>query len=521
MQLPLFVACLVASSSWSFSFADESASRGNPKTAQKQYARSATPSGMGQQSGTSPSQTAPTGGTLGVSAVFPDPWDDCATPLVITTVSGSNLIPFDNTVDTTGTQGQSLGTFGCNSQLYACLFDIWFEWTAPWSTLATIQTCGQTAVDTKLVMWSGAGCPAATWLACNNNSGVCAPQSQLLNVWVTAGTTYMIQLGSSAAGGGQPPGVGNLEIIIFQPPPAPPNDACAGALSITGAGPFFFDNTGATDDPGMPALWCGAQWGHDAWFEWTAGFTGVCQAQTCNGAANFDTLLEVFPAGLCPGMAADIGCNDDGCATAGPSQMQFNCVIGTQYEVRVGGKNHENNAFGVLEMLNVAAPPPAPYFCFGDGTGQACPCDPGQSGSPGHGCANSTGEGAILSVTGSSSVSSDSLQLHVANMRNPTTVVFIQGTLPQNGGQGSFGGDGLLCVNGSGGNLIRLGMHRGNLGSSDFGAGVGSDPLISVRGQVPAIGATRYYQAYYRDNVAYCTMAAYNFSNGAAVVWTP
>lgn len=392
MKLPLFVACLVAGSTWSFAFADATTSTGNPKTAQKQYANSSTQitradvaaaksapttvpygvadedlnytspaaqpsSSLSKSQRTGTSTTAPAGGILGVTAA-PPAGDSCTTPQVVVTVSGSNLYAFDTTLCTTGVEGQSLATFGCNSQTYASLWDYWFEWTAPWSTTATVRTCGQTAMDSKLVMWQGAGCPAATYIACGNNSTACAPQTQLANVWVTAGTTYMIQLGSSAGGGGQPPGVGNLEIIIFQPPPAPANDPCATPIAFVGPGPIAWDNTGATDDPGMPALWCGTQWGHDMWYDWKAGFTGVCQARLCGGVATFDTMLEIFPMPYCPGMAADIACNDDGCAGAGPSQLLFNCVINTHYVVRVGGWNHENNAGGVLEMIDTGTPPP-------------------------------------------------------------------------------------------------------------------------------------------------------------------
>ncbi len=175
----------------------------------------------------------------------------------------------------------------------------------------------------------------------------------------------------------------------------------------------------------------------------------------------------------------------------------------------------DNN--GVLDRCQVAGTP----YCFGDGTGHTCPCDPGQIGSPGHGCANSSGEGAILSATGAVSVTGDSLQLHIANMPSSASVLFFQGTLQQNGGQGSFNGDGLLCANGTSGGLIRLGVHGAQPGTSSFGAGISGDPLISVRGAIPTVGGTRYYQAWYRDNTAFCTTAAYNFSNGVAIVWAP
>ena len=63
---------------------------------------------------------------------------------------------------------------------------------------------------------------------------------------------------------------------------------------------------------------------------------------------------------------------------------------------------------------------------------------------------------------------------------------------------------------------------RGNQpGSSDCGAGIGTDPPISVTGLVQAIGATLYYQVYYRDNAVFCKRARYNSSNGVEIVWTP
>jgi hypothetical protein len=38
---------------------------------------------------------------------------------------------------------------------------------------------------------------------------------------------------------------------------------------------------------------------------------------------------------------------------------------------------------------------------------------------------------------------------------------------------------------------------------------------------VPAIGGTRYYQAWYRDPASFCTSGNYNLSNAIAVEWLP
>jgi hypothetical protein len=155
---------------------------------------------------------------------------------------------------------------------------------------------------------------------------------------------------------------------------------------------------------------------------------------------------------------------------------------------------------------------PISGYCFGDGTsGTPCPC--GNSGGAGRGCANSANAlGALLSTTGNSAVDTDTLTLNASGMPNITTCLFYQGT----GSTATVFGDGLRCVNGT---TIRLGTKPVSGGNAQYPSG--ADTPISVRGQVPASGATRYYQAWYRNNASFCTPAAFNLSNGVSVVWLP
>jgi hypothetical protein len=76
----------------------------------------------------------------------------------------------------------------------------------------------------------------------------------------------------------------------------------------------------------------------------------------------------------------------------------------------------------------------------------------------------------------------------------------------------------LLCVNVS---VIRLGIRTGSNGMLSLGYSVPGDPRISLAGQVPAGGAVRYYQFWYRDSAAYCTPGTFNLTNGVAVSWGP
>lgn len=151
-------------------------------------------------------------------------------------------------------------------------------------------------------------------------------------------------------------------------------------------------------------------------------------------------------------------------------------------------------------------------FCAGDGSTIPCPC--GNNGAPNQGCANSIfASGALLSASGVQLVSADSVVLDGAYMSGDACV-FYQG-------EASFApvvlDDGLGCVNGP---LIRLGTKAVSGGAATYP--VGADAPISIRGQIPAAGATRYYQCFYRNSAAtFCPPATSNRTNGVAIVWAP
>ncbi|MBK7878454.1 MAG: immunoglobulin domain-containing protein [Planctomycetes bacterium] len=156
-------------------------------------------------------------------------------------------------------------------------------------------------------------------------------------------------------------------------------------------------------------------------------------------------------------------------------------------------------------------------FCSGDGSATPCPC--GNSGAPGNGCNNSLGVGgARLDAYGVARLTNDTLRLDLTGVPAVASVLYFQGTARENGGAGTVLGDGLLCTSGA---LIRLGARNANGGTSSFGFGVGADPLISVRGQIPGGGATRSYQAWYRNAANFCTPSTFNLSNGLELVWAP
>ncbi len=154
----------------------------------------------------------------------------------------------------------------------------------------------------------------------------------------------------------------------------------------------------------------------------------------------------------------------------------------------------------------------AAAYCFGDGTGEFCPC--GNNGAHGRGCANSqVVAGAKLSAIGAARVANDSVVLQASGMTGGTAIFFQGGSaLPQ-----FTVDDGLGCV---GGPIIRLGTKSVTANASSFPAP--GDPLVSVRGQLPPAGGTRYYQCFYRNAAsAFCPPATSNRTNGLIIDWRP
>jgi hypothetical protein len=153
-------------------------------------------------------------------------------------------------------------------------------------------------------------------------------------------------------------------------------------------------------------------------------------------------------------------------------------------------------------------------YCFGDGSGTACPCANDSLPGSGAGCLNSHGTGGTLSAGGVASVSADSFVLHGAQMPNSSALYF-QGTTQQAGGAGVLLGDGLLCA---GGTLIRFGVKANSGGASQYPQA--GDVPISVKGLVNA-GDTHTYQVWYRDPASFCTSFTYNLTPGVQVTWAP
>jgi hypothetical protein len=158
-------------------------------------------------------------------------------------------------------------------------------------------------------------------------------------------------------------------------------------------------------------------------------------------------------------------------------------------------------------------PPPGTGFCFGDGSGTACPC--GNAGVAGNGCGTSSHPGgAHLTAAGVASIAADTLVIQGSDMSSVGAVLYFQGSAQQSGGAGLAFGDGLLCA---GGSIVRLGIKFNVGGASQFPDP--GDPSLSVQGLVTTPGSVLHYQGWFRDSAPFCTPATFNLTNGVSVTW--
>ena len=158
-------------------------------------------------------------------------------------------------------------------------------------------------------------------------------------------------------------------------------------------------------------------------------------------------------------------------------------------------------------------------FCFGDGSGSACPC--GNIGLVGHGCDNSAATGgAQLELRGMTHVKLDTAVLNAYGELPSSLSIVFQGDAEV---RPAHFGDGLRCV---GGNLLRLYVYSASGGV--VSAPQKGDSSISARsaefGDTLLPGDVRYYQIYYRDpNPRFCAGPdgdTFNVSNALAVTWS-
>src|SRR5204863_6192023 len=148
----------------------------------------------------------------------------------------------------------------------------------------------------------------------NDDSGTL---TSALALPLTAGRTYYILVWAAYAT--PTPSTATVQLRVALPT-IPPNDTCAGAEVIPGAGPFPYltqitDTTLATTsgDPAKPACTTNV-FASSVWYRFTPAASRSYVISTCDDTRTtvYDTMLAVYTSasGNCGGALTEVACSD-------------------------------------------------------------------------------------------------------------------------------------------------------------------------------------------------------------------
>lgn len=422
-------------------------------------------------------------------------------------IVGVGNFAFDNTAAATDGVGDNLCLAFGQTQIDS---DVWYSWVAPSTGSYRLQTCSLTSVDTKIAVYDGS-C-AGTVIACNDDT--CNLQSQL-EFPAVAGNTYILRVGTYP---GATTGTGAFDLNLVPLP-----TILATAVSPINGHTYHLISGGS----------------------WTAAEAAAVQLgghlATVRSQAEHDWLVQNFHNYQGTDIDLWIGFNDaavegtfvwssgepvtytnwdlnepnNSGGTEDYANLRKNNPAALWNDLSNAPTGFHANPFGVVEVLGTYT-----SFCKADGTDPlvTTPCPCGNVGQAGSGCANSTGNGALLSASGATNP--DSLVLAVVGELPTALSIFLQGNSTI--AAGAPFGDGVRCV---GGTLKRLYV-KNAVGGAVSAPAVGEDSITTrsaFLGDSITAGSTRYYQVYSRDpDLSFCAApqgSSFNISNGIQVQW--
>ena len=146
-------------------------------------------------------------------------------------------------------------------------------------------------------------------------------------------------------------------------------------------------------------------------------------------------------------------------------------------------------------------------YCFGDGSGQPCPC--ANFGTLGRGCRNSTGDGSLCTSIGGTSVGADDAFITTVGLPPNKAGLYFMGQVPTVGVPFY---DGLLC----------LSPQKRFTGTFTGPAGIAvlANPVAQT-GALITSGSTWNFQFWHRDSAASPCGTKVNLSNAVRLTFTP
>lgn len=253
--------------------------------------------------------------------------DDCAGAPTLTS-STSCITTAGSVVGATATTGLPVGceTGGTH-------YDVWYRFQATNTThMITISGQGSDFTNPEIQLYSGA-CGSLTSLACGTTS--------LTSTTLSIGSFYYVRVSNIGSG---PTTNGGFNICVINPAPAPANDDCSGAPTLTSSTNCTITTgtlVSATATTGLP-IGCETGGTHyDVWYKFVASNTTHAVTISGQGTGFTNSQVQLY-SGTC-GSLTSIACGNT-------TLSLTTLTVGTTYYIRVSNVGSivlANGAFNI------------------------------------------------------------------------------------------------------------------------------------------------------------------------------
>jgi hypothetical protein len=205
--------------------------------------------------------------------------------------------------------------------------DIWYKFTATASSHEILVTPTIATFDPVIELFSGI-CTNLTSITCMNANGANVAED-IIATGLTIGNTYYVRVYHFAAGAGG----GTFNICVLNPPAAPANDDCAGAITLTDNASCITTagtTLGGTASSGTTA--CSGSNATDVWYKFVAA-NSSCTVTVAAVSGSMDPVVELY-SGSCGALTA-LNCQDATLSGGTEVITPVGLTIGNTYYVQV------------------------------------------------------------------------------------------------------------------------------------------------------------------------------------------
>ena len=227
-------------------------------------------------------------------------------------------------------------TIGATQNLPGCVGnaddDVWYQFVAT-ATSHQITVVPSASFDPVVQLFSNV-CATLNTISCMD--ATFTGQTETINATgLTIGNTYRIRVYHYGAGSGS----GTFSICVTNPPPAPSNDACGGAVNLL-VNTVCSNTAGTTIGATQSLVGCSGTANDDVWYSFTA--VNSTATITVNPSSTMDAVLQMY-SGTC-GTLTSMQCTDVGFTDGNETISAVGLTVGATYYIRVydyysGGKS--------------------------------------------------------------------------------------------------------------------------------------------------------------------------------------